>query len=1056
MPVSVVCESSTAANVNAALRDSLANSSYGSSSGGGNSHHDESLQNKLVASAKRVLLTKIEYEEVNNYNQSVLDTLKSKYIVLKPSPTPQQLSSSSSSSGNGNCGKLIHTPAATTTTNSSSSSSSSSNQTTTNNMNGNGDNKDSNQSLANNHHSSSSLANSGDKSQRNNTSELPQPKRILFPRENVQIGWKSSGRKWYVGSGMSNVGNSCYLNSTLQALFHVPSIANWLTSDTAHMERCEEELGIQGGCIICCMSKTLLSSQSQQSCIRPYLVYGKLKTICRHLTVGRQEDAHEFLRYLVEAMEKAYLMRFRHYKDLDQFSKETTPPNQILGGYLKSAVRCLACGYVSTTFQHFEDLLLDIRKADTIDEALEGYFSRERLEDMGYKCESCKKKVSATKQFTLERAPIALCIQLKRFSMLGTKINKQITIRPRLDLSRFASKKNGEQLTYKLVAMVTHLGASQNCGHYTAIGLTESGTYYSFDDSYVRPISVQSVVNTNAYIIFYELEAGQHNGHSSNNKILASQTNNGNHEQSKENNQKNGNSNYNNVSNTENRQNFYGSSANAPKLISKLNTEQRVIGPQLPEYYKNGNSNGFPGNGNKLVNTPSKLSNRPSSLPTGSSKIMIHFKNSAAAMNNGSNATATSSVSSSSATVASSATSSTDKLKILPSESDDDDDDDEKVTTTSNEVSSTTTLPHMPKLGLGSPVHLKEKSAVTSTATTAAVATANTIKSPLKSLVPYESESGDTSADEEGDTKPSSNNTCSSNGSGKSPKKKKKKNEIDLLFKRKSNGVGNSSSSPKKMKTASSNDADASSTHHDFEDDSVDSCDLKKAQSTPPSPPVIKTKTGLWQVTNVRPSNSNSTPSTPDKKYRNPFSAVRSASPVNQKPAPKQSNFISKPSNGFQQKPTGERSEVVNELMKQSHRGYGAPVLSWNGNKTELEKEITEEARLQRKREWEEDDENEMDRGRQKKVKAPKPQVGVPGYNPFQEHQSQQNFHQRRWKLINNASNHRYQNTSSNGNFRNGNNNRKMNNFKRFGNKFHQRSSHHQRSNGNYFHRRGS
>lgn len=195
---------------------------------------------------------------------------------------------------------------------------------------------------------------------------------------------------------MMNVGNTCYLNSTLQALFHVPAIANWLMSDTVHMERCEEENGTQGGCIICAMSKTLISSQQQQSAIRPYLVYSKLKSICKHLIMGRQEDAHEFLRYLVEAMEKAYLLRFRNYKDLDQFSKETTPPNQILGGYLKSAVRCLACGHVSTTFQHFEDLLLDIRKADTVEEALEGYFSRERLEDMGYKCESCKKKVSCT------------------------------------------------------------------------------------------------------------------------------------------------------------------------------------------------------------------------------------------------------------------------------------------------------------------------------------------------------------------------------------------------------------------------------------------------------------------------------------------------------------------------------------------------------------------------------------------------------------------------------------------------------------------------------------
>lgn len=225
------------------------------------------------------------------------------------------------------------------------------------------------------------------------------------------------------------------------------------------------------------------------------------------MVFGQQEDAHEFLRYLMEAMEKAYLQRFPKSSQLDQYSKETTPINQILGGYLKTSVRCLACTHESVTFQHFEDLLLDIRKANTLEEALDLYFARERLEDMGYKCESCKKKVSATKQFSLERAPISLCIQLKRFSIVGNKLNKHIAIRQHLNLSKYSSRKNShESLQYRLVSMVTHLGASQHCGHYTAIGLTDTGSYYQFDDSYVRQISIQNVLNTNAYIIFYELD----------------------------------------------------------------------------------------------------------------------------------------------------------------------------------------------------------------------------------------------------------------------------------------------------------------------------------------------------------------------------------------------------------------------------------------------------------------------------------------------------------------------------------------------------------------------
>lgn len=68
---------------------------------------------------------------------------------------------------------------------------------------------------------------------------------------------------------------------------------------------------------------------------------------------GQQEDAHEFLRYLLEGMEKAYLARHKATK-LDSYSKETTPINQIFGGYIRTEVKCLQCHHVSTTFQHFQ------------------------------------------------------------------------------------------------------------------------------------------------------------------------------------------------------------------------------------------------------------------------------------------------------------------------------------------------------------------------------------------------------------------------------------------------------------------------------------------------------------------------------------------------------------------------------------------------------------------------------------------------------------------------------------------------------------------------------
>ncbi|XP_013172438.1 PREDICTED: ubiquitin carboxyl-terminal hydrolase 36 isoform X1 [Papilio xuthus] len=399
------------------------------------------LDSRLYSSAKSVLLSKIEFVESGDYQSNVLDGLKSKYVVIRSKKPVLE-------------NKLLKK-----------------------------DVSSDNQSTAN----------------KNREDGLPKPKRVFFPVEKVQLGWQGT---WSAGSGMQNVGNTCYLNSTLQALFHVPAFANWLVTESTHAEKCNQ----QEACVICGMRATLMATQKSGGApIKPWQVYSKLRLICRHLTPGRQEDAHEFLRYLVEAMEKCYLSRFVNSDKLDQYSKETTPLNQILGGYLRSTVRCLACHHLSTTYQHFQDLLLDIRKHSTLDEALDSFFSRERLEDLGYKCEACNKKVSATKQFFVERAPMVLCIALKRFSLAGGKLSKHVQFRKKINLSKYIyNKNNPQQLTYKLVSLVTHLGPSQNCGHYTAIGQAPNSNYYQFDDSCVRPLPLSAVLGTNSYIMFFE------------------------------------------------------------------------------------------------------------------------------------------------------------------------------------------------------------------------------------------------------------------------------------------------------------------------------------------------------------------------------------------------------------------------------------------------------------------------------------------------------------------------------------------------------------------------
>lgn len=158
------------------------------------------------------------------------------------------------------------------------------------------------------------------------------------------------------------------------------------------------------------MADTFDRSQDIHS-FKPMLINNRLRSICRHLTPGRQEDAHEFLRNLIDSMERSYLSRIPNSSDLDQLSKETTPLNQIFGGYLRNTVTCSSCHYDSTTFQHFMDLQLEISNVKNVEDSLNIFFANENLED-GYKCDACKKAVKASKKFSLEKPPPVLCIQV--------------------------------------------------------------------------------------------------------------------------------------------------------------------------------------------------------------------------------------------------------------------------------------------------------------------------------------------------------------------------------------------------------------------------------------------------------------------------------------------------------------------------------------------------------------------------------------------------------------------------------------------------------------------
>ncbi|XP_056190327.1 ubiquitin carboxyl-terminal hydrolase 42 [Falco biarmicus] len=321
------------------------------------------------------------------------------------------------------------------------------------------------------------------------------PQRILFPPEKICMDWQ---QKQSVGVGLLNLGNTCFLNSTLQCLTYTPPLANYMLS-LEHTQSCHEE----GFCMMCTMethiNQVLCCSNNA---IKPTSVINGLKRIGKHFHFGSQEDAHEFLCFTVDALQKACL---NGSTKLDRSSQATTLIYQIFGGYLRSRVKCLNCKAVSDTYEPFLDITLDIKAVTSVTKALEQFVKPEQLDgENSYKCSKCKKMVPASKRYTIHRSSNVLTISLKRFAnFTGGKINKEVKYPEYLDLRAYMSQSIGDPLFYALYAVLVHSGFNCNAGHYLCFIKAGNGLWYRMNDASVELSDIKTVLNQQAYVLFY-------------------------------------------------------------------------------------------------------------------------------------------------------------------------------------------------------------------------------------------------------------------------------------------------------------------------------------------------------------------------------------------------------------------------------------------------------------------------------------------------------------------------------------------------------------------------
>lgn len=179
------------------------------------------------------------------------------------------------------------------------------------------------------------------------------------------------------------------------------------------------------------------------------------------------------------------------------------------------------CAVLSRDVFDSKDSVLQIDELQN--EALRSFWGKARMK--GSKSKEKKNglkglKRNATKVLLISKAPHILTIHLKRFTHGLMKLNGHVTFQDKLDLRPFLDPRcpDKESCIYRLIGVVEHSGTMRS-GHYVAYirgpeaedyqkadndGHCSESTWYRISDTFVRKLSLSEVLQSEAYLLFYE------------------------------------------------------------------------------------------------------------------------------------------------------------------------------------------------------------------------------------------------------------------------------------------------------------------------------------------------------------------------------------------------------------------------------------------------------------------------------------------------------------------------------------------------------------------------
>ncbi|KAL0008201.1 hypothetical protein SO802_009703 [Lithocarpus litseifolius] len=295
--------------------------------------------------------------------------------------------------------------------------------------------------------------------------------------------WSHDSKKETGFVGLKNQGATCYMNSLLQTLYHIP----YFRKNVYHMPTTENDMPT--GSIPLALQSLFYKLQ-----------YSDTSVATKELTKSFGWDTYDsFMQHDVQELNRVLSEK------LEDKMKGTVVEGtiqQLFEGHHMNYIECINVDYKSTRKESFYDLQLDVKGCRDVYASFDKYVEVERLEgDNKYHAERYGLQVARKGVLFIDFPPV-LQLQLKRFEydfMRDTmvKINDRYEFPLELDLDR----ENGKYLSpdadktvrnlYILHSVLVHSGGVHGGHYYAYIRPKLSDQWFKFDDERVTKEDVK-------------------------------------------------------------------------------------------------------------------------------------------------------------------------------------------------------------------------------------------------------------------------------------------------------------------------------------------------------------------------------------------------------------------------------------------------------------------------------------------------------------------------------------------------------------------------------------